>query len=71
MAEQQYVLVWPRRAHTERLGVVRVEREMIHDTLARALIDTGEPDRPGPVVHHRINTATTTTTTNTTSSSPT
>jgi hypothetical protein len=32
-------------AHTERLGGVRVEREIVHDTLARALVDAGAPDR--------------------------
>lgn len=43
-------------AHTERLGGVRVEREIIHDTLARALIDAGEPDRAAHLLHDRINT---------------
>lgn len=43
-------------AHTERLGGVRVEREIIHDTLARALVDAGEPDRAAHLLHHRIHT---------------
>ncbi|MDJ1134188.1 hypothetical protein [Streptomyces iconiensis] len=37
----------------ERIGGVRVEREIIQDTLARALIDAGDPDRAAALLHHR------------------
>ncbi|MGZ3097045.1 hypothetical protein [Streptomyces sp. H62] len=37
----------------ERIGGVRVEREIITDTLARALIDAGQPDRAAHLLHHR------------------
>jgi hypothetical protein len=43
-------------ADLERLGGVRVEREIVHDTLARALVDAGEPDRAAHLLHHRITT---------------
>ena len=43
-------------APTERLGGVRVEREIICDTLARALVDVGEPDRAAHLLHDRIHT---------------
>ena len=36
----------------ERIGGVRVEREIIQDTLARALIDAGEPTRTAELLHH-------------------
>ncbi|MFI7317130.1 hypothetical protein [Streptomyces venezuelae] len=39
--------------HTERIGGVRVEREIIQDTLARALIDTGQHERAAHLLHHR------------------
>jgi predicted Zn-dependent protease len=42
--------------HTERLGGVRVEREIIQDTLARALVNAGEPDRAAHLLQHRIHT---------------
>jgi hypothetical protein len=38
---------------TVRIGGVRVEREIIQDTLARALIDAGRPDRAAHLLHHR------------------
>ncbi|MFE4450649.1 hypothetical protein [Streptomyces sp. NPDC056796] len=38
---------------TERIGGVRVEREIIQDTLARALVDTGEHVRAAGLLHHR------------------
>ncbi|MGI5484881.1 hypothetical protein [Streptomyces lavendofoliae] len=38
---------------TERIGGVRVEREIIQDTLARALIDAGQPARAAHLLHHR------------------
>ncbi|MFD0306419.1 hypothetical protein [Streptomyces sp. NPDC127119] len=38
---------------TERIGGVRVEREIIQDTLARALVDTGEHARAAQLLHHR------------------
>lgn len=41
---------------TERLGGVRVEREIIQDTLARALTDAGHPERAAHLLHHRITT---------------
>lgn len=44
------------QADLERLGGVRVEREIVHDTLARALVDAGEPDRAAHLLHHRITT---------------
>ncbi|MFF7258558.1 hypothetical protein [Streptomyces microflavus] len=37
----------------ERIGGVRVEREIIQDTLARALIDSGNPARAAALLHHR------------------
>ncbi|MGW7317276.1 hypothetical protein [Streptomyces sp. NPDC054865] len=37
----------------ERIGGVRVEREIIQDTLARALVDAGEPARAARLLHHR------------------
>ena len=40
----------------ERIGGVRVEREIIQDTLARALIDAGEPTRAAELLHHRTTT---------------
>lgn len=40
----------------ERIGGVRVEREIIQDTLARALIDTGEHARAADLLHHRTTT---------------
>jgi tetratricopeptide (TPR) repeat protein len=43
-------------ADLERLGGVRVEREIVSDTLARALVDAGEPDRAAHLLHHRITT---------------
>ncbi|MFE3826887.1 hypothetical protein [Streptomyces sp. NPDC059092] len=38
---------------TERIGGVRVEREIVQDTLARALVDTGEHARAADLLHHR------------------
>ncbi|MFG2226512.1 hypothetical protein [Streptomyces sp. NPDC048644] len=40
----------------ERIGGVRVEREIIQDTLARALVDTGEHTRAADLLHHRTTT---------------
>ncbi|MFD6437631.1 hypothetical protein [Streptomyces venezuelae] len=40
----------------ERIGGVRVEREIIQDTLARALVDAGEPVRAAELLHHRTTT---------------
>ncbi|GGZ14764.1 hypothetical protein GCM10010387_03700 [Streptomyces inusitatus] len=40
----------------ERIGGVRVEREIIQDTLARALVDAGEPARAAGLLHHRTTT---------------
>ncbi|WP_246150192.1 hypothetical protein [Streptomyces qinzhouensis] len=37
----------------ERIGGVRVEREIVQDTLARALVDAGEPERAATLLHHR------------------
>ncbi|MFJ6699462.1 hypothetical protein ACIQM4_25790 [Streptomyces sp. NPDC091272] len=41
---------------TERIGGVRVEREIIQDTYARALVDAGEPDRAAGLLNHRTTT---------------
>lgn len=41
---------------TDRIGGVRVEREIIQDTLARALVDTGEHARAAQLLHHRTTT---------------
>ncbi|WP_245703591.1 hypothetical protein [Streptomyces lushanensis] len=38
---------------TERIGGVRVEREIVQDTLARALVDAGEHARAAGLLHHR------------------
>ncbi|MFC8593796.1 hypothetical protein [Streptomyces atroolivaceus] len=38
----------------ERIGGVRVEREIIQDTLARALTDVGQHVRAAELLHHRI-----------------
>ncbi|MFE1959925.1 hypothetical protein [Streptomyces sp. NPDC059479] len=40
----------------ERIGGVRVEREIIQDTLARALVDAGEHVRAAGLLHHRTTT---------------
>ncbi|MFE9491211.1 hypothetical protein ACFYNF_32980 [Streptomyces sp. NPDC006641] len=40
----------------ERIGGVRVEREIIQDTLARALVDAGEHVRAAALLHHRTTT---------------
>ncbi|MFJ4965329.1 hypothetical protein ACIP6P_23240 [Streptomyces sp. NPDC088729] len=32
---------------------MRVEREIVQDTLARALVDAGEPARAARLLHHR------------------
>lgn len=40
----------------ERIGGVRVEREIIQDTLARALVDAGEHVRASDLLHHRTTT---------------
>lgn len=41
---------------TEWIGGVRVEREIIQDTLARALADAGEHERAAGLLHHRTGT---------------
>ncbi|QIQ01474.1 hypothetical protein [Streptomyces liangshanensis] len=41
---------------TARIGGVRVEREIVQDTLARALVDAGEPARAAALLHHRTGT---------------
>ncbi|MFC9758968.1 hypothetical protein [Streptomyces sp. NPDC056921] len=41
---------------TEQIGGVRVEREIIQDTLARALIDDGQHIRAAGLLHHRTTT---------------
>ncbi|MET9387715.1 hypothetical protein ABZY09_43645 [Streptomyces sp. NPDC002928] len=46
-------LLAPLSREIHRIGGVRVEREIIQDTLARALIDTGEPARAAQLLHHR------------------
>lgn len=38
---------------SERIGGVCVEREIIQDTLARSLIDAGQPERATQLLHHR------------------
>ncbi|MET9364622.1 hypothetical protein ABZX93_27440 [Streptomyces sp. NPDC006632] len=38
----------------EALGGVRVEREIVQDTLARALIDAGDPARAAALLHERV-----------------
>ncbi|MFE7132105.1 hypothetical protein ACFVIM_14705 [Streptomyces sp. NPDC057638] len=40
----------------ERIGGVRVEREIVQDTLARALVDADEPARAAALLHHRTTT---------------
>ncbi|MEU9624587.1 hypothetical protein [Streptomyces sp. NPDC048155] len=40
----------------ERIGGVRVEREIIQDTLARALVDAGQHVRAAGLLHHRTTT---------------
>ncbi|WP_280903758.1 hypothetical protein [Streptomyces sp. MAA16] len=37
----------------ERIGGVRVEREIVQDTLARALVDAGDPARAADLLRHR------------------
>lgn len=43
-------------ARLERIGGVRVEREIVQDTLARALIDTGQHERAAGLLRHRVTT---------------
>ncbi|OKJ09299.1 hypothetical protein AMK19_18335 [Kitasatospora sp. CB01950] len=40
----------------DRIGGVRVEREIVQDTLARALVDTGEHARAAALLHERVTT---------------
>ncbi|MGW2546665.1 hypothetical protein ACWC5I_38780 [Kitasatospora sp. NPDC001574] len=40
----------------ERIGGVRVEREIVQDTLAHALVDTGEHARAADLLHERVTT---------------
>ncbi|MEU3707984.1 hypothetical protein AB0E82_37585 [Streptomyces anulatus] len=49
-------LIEPLGERVERIGGVRVEREIIQDTLARALIDSGEHTRAAALLHHRTTT---------------
>ncbi|MGW6877414.1 hypothetical protein [Streptomyces xanthophaeus] len=46
-------LLTPLGQDTERVGGVRAEREIIQDTLARALIDTGQMEQAAHLLHHR------------------
>ncbi|MEU0664197.1 hypothetical protein [Streptomyces lavendulocolor] len=46
-------LLTPLGQDTERIGGVRVEREIVQDTLARALIDTGQLEQAAHLLHHR------------------
>ncbi|MER5965403.1 hypothetical protein [Streptomyces sp. NPDC002057] len=39
-----------------RIGGVRVEREIIQDTRARALVDAGDPTQAADLLHHRTST---------------
>ncbi|WP_407560088.1 hypothetical protein [Streptomyces sp. 184] len=41
-------------AEVARLGGVRVEREIVQDTLARALADVGEHARAAELPHDRV-----------------
>lgn len=47
-------LLTPLGGAVERLGGVRVEREIVQDTLARALIDTGDHVRAAALLDHRV-----------------
>ncbi|MFC9797226.1 hypothetical protein ACFVJI_31865 [Streptomyces sp. NPDC127584] len=47
-------LLTPLGREAERIGGVRVEREIIQDTLARALIDTGQHEEAAHLLHHRV-----------------
>ncbi|MBB5939528.1 hypothetical protein [Streptomyces zagrosensis] len=47
-------LLTPLGQEAERVGGVRVEREIIQDTLTRALIDTGQMEQAAHLLHHRI-----------------
>ncbi|WP_063760832.1 hypothetical protein [Streptomyces aureocirculatus] len=47
-------LLTPLGQEVERVGGVRVEREIIQDTLARALIDTGQMEQAAHLLHHRV-----------------
>ncbi|NYV73410.1 hypothetical protein HW445_03555, partial [Streptomyces sp. UH6] len=49
-------LLEPLGARTELLGGVRVEREIVQDTLARALADAGECERAARLLEHRVTT---------------
>ncbi len=46
-------LLQPLGTQTERIGGVPVEREIIQDTLARVLIDTGQLAEAAHLLHHR------------------
>lgn len=49
-------LLTPLGERSERIGGVRVEREIIQDTLARALVDAGQFQRAAHLLHHRTTT---------------
>ncbi|MFD7641796.1 hypothetical protein ACFV4P_14200 [Kitasatospora sp. NPDC059795] len=42
------------RGQIDRIGGVRVEREIVQDTLARALVDIGEHTRAAALLHERV-----------------
>ncbi|MEU5402296.1 hypothetical protein ABZ348_23710 [Streptomyces sp. NPDC005963] len=55
-SRQAVELLTPLGAAVEQLGGVRVEREIVQDTLARALADVGEHTRAAELLHQRVTT---------------
>ncbi|CAL9325710.1 hypothetical protein [Streptomyces sp. SudanB182_2057] len=47
-------LLAPLGEQAERIGGVRVEREIIQDTYARALVEAGRPRQAADLLHHRL-----------------
>ncbi|CAL9304075.1 hypothetical protein SUDANB180_03887 [Streptomyces sp. enrichment culture] len=45
-------LLAPLGEQAERIGGVRVEREIIQDTYARALVEAGRPRQAADLLHH-------------------